>query len=105
MFAKAVVSAAAALAVFGLSCGIANADDHEPDVMKNHCAGGSGGFLKTKWCDGARYPDGSYWHQLIMTGSSFTGPVFRLDCVTDNGSPLPPLAPPGACGGEWNGAE
>jgi hypothetical protein len=72
---------------------------HMPNVTIGYCPGGQGGFLATKWCDGQPYADGSYWHQLIMTGSSITGPVFQLNCVVNDGSPIPPAAPPGGCGG------
>jgi hypothetical protein len=72
---------------------------HMPNVTIGYCPGGQGGFLATKWCDGQPYADGSYWHQLIMTGSSLTGPVFQLNCVVNDGSPIPPAAPPGGCGG------
>ena len=76
-------------------------DPHMPNVTIGYCPGGTGGFLATKWCDGQQYPDGSYWHQLIMTGSSFAGPIFRLDCVVFNPdvNPIPQPAPPGGCNG------
>lgn len=73
-------------------------DPHMPNVTIGWCPGGQGGFLATKWCDGAPYADRSFWHQLIMTGSSFTGPVFHLDCVTNDGNAIPPPAP-GGCDG------
>lgn len=76
-------------------------DPHMPNVTIGYCPGGQGGFLATKWCDGAPYADGTYWHQLVMTGSSFTGPVFQLDCVVFNPdvNPIPQPAPPGGCAG------
>jgi hypothetical protein len=74
---------------------IANADPppwenpHYPNANMGHCPGGLGGFGVT-WCDGARYPDGSYWHQIDTR---------TPECVIDNGSPFPPPAPPGGCDG------
>ncbi len=75
-------------------------DPHMPNVTIGYCPGGQGGFMTAKWCDGEKYPDGSYWHQLIMT-SSLAGPVFQLDCVVFNpeNGPIPQPAPPGGCGG------
>ncbi len=74
-------------------------DPHMPNVTIGYCPGGQGGFLATKWCDGEKYPDGTYWHQLIMTGSSLTGPVFQLNCVVMGDGPVPSPAPPGGCAG------
>ncbi len=74
-------------------------DPFVPNMTAAHCPGGEGGFLAVKWCDGQKYPDGSYWHQLSMTGGTFATPVFRMDCVVGDGGPNPPLAPPGSCGG------
>lgn len=76
-------------------------DPQMPNVTIGWCPGGQGGFLATKFCDGLPYADGSYWHQLIMTGSSFTGPIFRLDCVVfkPESGPIPQPAPPGGCDG------
>ena len=76
-------------------------DPYMPNVTIGWCPGGQGCFLATKWCDGQKYPDGTYWHQLIMTGSSFVGPIFQLDCVVFNpeNGPIPQPAPPGGCDG------
>jgi hypothetical protein len=73
------------------------ADPKIPDPIMFWCMGGGSGNLllgQPGYCDGERYPDGSYWHVV-------NAPVvrMRMDCVIDNGSPLPPLAPPGGCGG------
>ena len=73
------------------------ADPKIPDPIMFWCMGGGAGYLllgQPGYCDGERYPDGSYWHVI-------NAPVvrMRMDCVIDNGSPLPPLAPPGGCGG------
>jgi len=66
------------------------ADPKIPDPIMFWCMGGG----QPGYCDGEHYPDGSYWHVI-------NAPVvrMRMDCVIDNGSPLPPLAPPGGCGG------
>jgi len=73
------------------------ADPKIPDPIMFWCMGGGAGNLllgQPGYCDGEHYPDGSYWHVI-------NAPVvrMRMDCVIDNGSPLPPLAPPGGCGG------
>jgi hypothetical protein len=73
------------------------ADPKIPDPIMFWCMGGGAGNLllgQPGYCDGQHYPDGSYWHVI-------NAPVvrMRMDCVIDNGSPLPPLAPPGGCGG------
>jgi hypothetical protein len=71
------------------------ADDHYPDINHGNCAGGHGGAFGFGWCDGAHYPDQSYWHQVMGTGMDGLKP----HCVIDDGSPQPPPAPPGGCGG------
>ena len=38
-------------------------------------------------------------HQLINDRKLAYWPSFKLDCVINDGSPLPPAAPPGGCGG------
>jgi hypothetical protein len=71
-----------------------------PHPIMFWCMGGGAGNLllgQPEYCDGERYPDGSYWHVI-------NAPVvrMRMDGVIDlncNGSPVPPLAPPGGCGG------
>ena len=73
------------------------ADPRIPNPIMFWCMGGGAGNLllgQPGYCDGEHYPDGSYWHVI-------NAPVvrMRMDCVIDNGSPLPPLAPPGGCGG------
>jgi hypothetical protein len=88
----------------GTAAGNAHADPpgqnpHMPNVTIGYCVGGQGGFMATKWCDGQPYPDGTYWHQLIMTGSSFVGPVFQLNCVVMGDGPIPTPAPSGGCAG------
>ncbi len=74
-------------------------DPHIPNPLIGWCpGGGSGGISGYGFCDGVRYPDGSYWH-VVRGNVPFAGPQMRMDCVIDNGSPVPPLAPPGGCGG------
>nr|WP_246541046.1 hypothetical protein [Mycobacterium spongiae] len=70
-----------------------------PNSSQGWCpGGGNGGFTGLGYCDGIRYPDGSYWHQVRFE-VPFAGSQLTLTCVVDNGSILPPLAPPGGCGG------
>lgn len=75
-------------------------DAHVPDTAEGWCPGGGfGGFSGNGYCDGDRYPDGSYWHQ-VRVRAPFVGSTLTLTCVVDpDGGPLPPLAPPGGCGG------
>lgn len=76
------------------------ADPHYPDKMHGNCAGGAGGAFGIGWCDGTHYPDGSYWHQIVFTGSLGGGAGGQKpQCVIDDGSLQPPPAPPGGCGG------
>ena len=72
------------------------ADPHLPNLQFGYCPGGQGAFSSYQWCDGQRYPDGSFWHQFL---DATIGQHFTLTCVVDNGSPLPPPAPPGGCAG------
>lgn len=69
-------------------------DPHVPNFGIRYCPGGKGGFA-VFWCDGEHYPDGTYWHQTM----GYTSPIGTLTCVADNDSPMPPIAPPGGCGG------
>jgi hypothetical protein len=74
-------------------------DPHIPNPMIGWCpGGGAGGMFGYGFCDGTRYADGSYWH-VIRGNVPFAGPQMRMDCVIDSGSPVPPLGPPGGCGG------
>lgn len=49
-------------------------------------------------CDGARYPDGSFWHQWVDSGYVGIGVTYHYDCVGGN-EPLPGPPPPGGCDG------
>lgn len=71
------------------------ADPHYPDPARGTCAGGHGGGFGFGWCDGTRYPDGSYWHEITDSHGHGTQPA----CVIDDGSLQPPPAPAGGCGG------
>lgn len=73
-------------------------DPYMPDFSLEHCPGGHGGFGGGNgffYCDGIRYPDGSYWHEVIGTEAA----AGRIECVLDDGSLIPPPAPPGGCAG------
>lgn len=72
-------------------------DTHMPNSMMGYCPGGGFGGIGTGWCDGVKYPDGSYWHQVRIP-APFVGSTLNLDCVVDDGSPIPPSAPPNGCG-------
>ncbi len=75
-------------------------DPRFPNPMIGWCpGGGAGGLTGYGFCDGVRYPDGSYWH-IIRGDVPFVGSQMRMDCVVmvpDN--PIPQLAPRGGCGG------
>ena len=74
-------------------------DPHMPNSVQGYCPGGGwGGFSGDGYCDGVHYPDGSYWHQLRWV-VPFVGSTLNLQCVVDDGSLIPPPAPPGGCNG------
>jgi hypothetical protein len=61
-----------------------------------------GSMIYAGYSDGTRYPDGTYWH-YIQYGIPVIGHPAGLlspgmQCVLDNGSPVPPPAPPGGRG-------
>jgi hypothetical protein len=72
-------------------------DAHMPNSMMGYCPGGGFGGVGTGYCDGTKYPDGSYWHQVRIP-APFVGNTLNLDCVIDDGSPIPPPAPPPGSG-------
>ncbi len=95
-----------ALLVAGPAC--AGPDPHMPDPLNGYCPGGGAGNVFEGYCDGIKYPDGSYWHRLNYGATSFpwlmpgdTKPTqLGLSCVIDpDGGPIPQPAPPGGCGG------
>jgi hypothetical protein len=73
-------------------------DPHMPNFQFGYCPGGQGGWGDfTQWCDGQPFPDATYWHQQFLDPGF--GPHFTLSCLVHDGSPVPPPAPPGGCGG------
>ena len=104
MFAKTRTKLFAAAAVLTsttlLFSGTAHADpSHKPNLTTGDCPGGKGGILAVAWCNGEKFPDGSYWHNVAMTGGTFATPRFEMNCVIDNAFPSGTPAPPGGCGG------
>lgn len=99
----------AVLAILTAATAHAAPDPHIPDPKNDYCpGGGAGSMIYLGYCDGTKYPDGSYWHWFqngvpLIGKPSGLGGSPGLVCVVDNGSPVPPLAPPGGCGGGWNG--
>ncbi|MFV1363791.1 hypothetical protein AAHH97_10165 [Mycolicibacterium elephantis] len=96
-----LVGAVTAAALATAATGSANQemDPHMPNTTQGYCPGGGfGGATGWGYCDGIKYPDGSYWHQL-RAPAPFVGSTITLTCVIDDGSPVPPPAPPGGCGG------
>jgi hypothetical protein len=82
----------------------ADPDPHMPDPPNNYCpGGGAGSMIYMGYCDGVPYPDGSYWHHIQYGIPMINHPGGLLSpgmqCVVNNGSPIPPAAPPGGCGG------
>lgn len=95
-FAATAVAATAALPF----AGAAYADPaQKPNLTTGDCPGGQGGILAVAWCNGEKFPDGSYWHNVAMTGGTFATPRFEMNCVIDDAFPGGTLAPPGGCGG------
>ena len=87
---------AVSTALFGAAAASADPDPHIPDPANDYCPG-SGLALKIMWgyCDGAPYPDGSYW-RVTGIGEVHISTV----CVTGPHRPLGVVpAPPGGCGG------
>lgn len=98
---------AGALAAAALSVGVAYADPdpHIPNPQIGYCPGGGhSGYLG--YCDGIKYPDGSYWHyiqyEVVGDPASHDEPeglsIPEMRCVVENGL-VPDPAPPGGCGG------
>jgi len=97
MSIRVVAAASTAIAlVLALGGGTAHADPdpHIPDPGHDYCPGGGiGAKFFSGYCDGAPYPDGSYWHVVGL------GPWdLSTTCVVVNGQ-VPQPAPPGGCGG------
>lgn len=72
---------------------------HPPHWCPGNSDPNTVGLLRTGgFCEGQTFPDGTRWNALR---------VGRLwlprRCIVFNGSATPPSAPPGGCGGVWNG--
>ncbi|MEZ0366769.1 hypothetical protein ACAG26_24150 [Mycobacterium sp. pUA109] len=82
----------------------ADPDPHVPNMAGGYCpGGGQGSPMWLGYCDGVHYPDGSYWH-TIQYGLPLIGHPNGLlspgmQCVVDDGGPIPVAAPGGGCGG------
>lgn len=90
-------------ALFGAPTAHADPDPHIPDPQTSYCPGGGmGSMIWYGYCDGEHYPDGTYWHwfqQGIPTIGHPAGLLGQpMECVVDNGTPMPPPAPPDGCG-------
>lgn len=103
---RLLIGGSAALAAAGLALAApAQAQDpHMPDPQANYCpGGGAGSMIYAGYCDGVPYPDGTFWH-YIQYGIPLVGHPAGLlspgmQCVINNGGPIPAPAPPGGCGG------
>ena len=83
-----------------LFAGTAYADpSHKPNLTTSDCPGGKGGILAVAWCNGEKFPDGSYWHNVAMTGGTFATPRYETNCVIDDAFPSGTPAPPRGCAG------
>ena len=100
---SAAVTAFAAVALTFAPIGQAYPGDpfvpHPPGWCPGNDDPNTVGVLRTAgYCEGQTFPDGTRWNALR---------IGRLwlprRCIVFNGSPSPPLAPPGGCGGAWNG--
>jgi hypothetical protein len=70
-------------------------DPYIPDVSTGRCEGGKGLAESIVYCDGLKFPDGSYWREIVDVASNKS----KVVCLVDHGDPLPWAAPPGGCGG------
>ena len=107
---RVVLVGAVAAAAVGMPGAGADPDPHIPNPSTGYCPGGSmGSPIYMGFCDGIPYPDGTKWHTRQwgiplygnpngLAGTSGGGPS-GAECVIDDGSPVPPPAPPGGCGG------
>jgi hypothetical protein len=95
-----IAAATAVSAASLLFSGAASADpSQKPNLTASDCPGGKGGILAVAWCNGEKFPDGSYWHNVAMTGGTFATPHFEMNCVIDDAFPSGTRAPPGGYGG------
>lgn len=67
-------------------------DPYTPIPMMGWCPGGGFATGFGAYCDGMRFPDGSYWHQSRILG------FWRMQCAVDNGTAIPDDAPVTGCG-------
>ncbi|MDZ7883595.1 MAG: hypothetical protein U5N53_12070 [Mycobacterium sp.] len=104
---RSLLAVAAAMAAVALALSPpagAEPDPHVPDPQSNYCPGGGmGSMIYMGYCDGVPYPDGTFWH-YIQYGLPMVGHPAGLlspgmQCVINNGGPVPAPAPPGGCGG------
>lgn len=76
-------------------------DPHIPKPLDGWCPGGSHIADLLAYCEGTSYPDGTRWN-MYRFGYTAWQP---LRCIIPNGTPDPPLAPKGGCGGAWQGGQ
>jgi len=85
----------------GAGVGAAAPDPYFP-LPPSWCPGNPPGALSVSgyggYCEGDSYADGSRWNAYSV------GLLWQpVRCIIPNGTAFPPLAPPGGCGGDWNG--
>lgn len=77
----------------------ADVDEHLPDISALYCPGGSGGVPSVAgYCDGAPYPDGSFWHMVSFPTVVGPGVYTSVACVVER-TGVPRGAPSGGCDG------
>ena len=69
------VGAVAIGVAFSPAAGAEGPDPHTPNGATLWCQGGMGNVAMIPYCDGARYPDGSFWHQTASSPFGFGGPA------------------------------
>lgn len=74
-------------------------DPHVPIPLLGWCPGGSHVADTLAFCEGVSYPDGTRWN-MYRVGFVAWQP---MRCIIADSGMMPAPAPPGGCGGGWQG--